>query len=142
MGRLVKCLLFPQRYMHTGTSQKPYLIKTHTYTYGSCTHPLHQGSLGRRHSAVWRGGRCRLNIGNIQQDIDPEEEEYQAPRRDKTLHRTRRHSPALRHTSNSLGYTERSTYTGTGPRHRSEAGELLVLTQGRYTHIITHACRE
>lgn len=47
-------------FLCTGASQK--------YTHRSCTHPLHRDNLGRRRSAVTRGGRCCLDTGNVQQD--------------------------------------------------------------------------
>lgn len=106
---------------------KPALRLNHAHTYSSCTHPLHQDSRGRRRSAVWRAGTDHSNTGNVQLYSYPEAGQYQVPQRNTTLRQTGRHSPALRHTSSSLGYTERSTHTGTGPHHRSEAGALLVL---------------
>ena len=100
---------------------------THVLTYSSRAHPLLWGSLGLRHSAVWREGSDSLNTGKTQRDSHPEEEEFRVSLSGNVLHQTHLHSLALHHTTSSLGYTERSMHTGTGPQHRSEAGELLVL---------------
>lgn len=97
-------------------------------TYGSCVHPLHQGSRRPHHSAEWRGCTERLNTDNDPQGSDPEEEEFQVMQSGSAPHQNDPYSPAVCHTTSSLGYTGRSTDTGTGPHHRSGAEELRVLT--------------
>lgn len=96
---------------------------TKMQTYGSCTRPPPQDSRPRCRSAVWTGGSCCPSTGTVHLDSRPAGGRCPGPGPDRTLRLTCQHSPARRHTSSSLGGTESSTHTGTGPRHRSEAGE-------------------
>lgn len=98
-------------------------------TYGSCTRPPPQDSRQRRRSAVWTAGSCCPNTGTVQLDTRPVGGRCPGPGPDRTLRLTCQHSPARRHTSSSLGGTESSTRTGTGPRHRSEAGGSPALAR-------------
>lgn len=96
---------------------------TETQTYGSCTRPPPQDSRPRCRSAVWTARSCCPNTGTVQLDSQPAGGRCPGPGPDKPLRLTCQRSPARRHTASSLGGTESSTHTGTGPRHRSEAGE-------------------
>lgn len=102
---------------------------TKMQTYGSCTRPPPQDSRPRCRSAVWTARSCCPNTGTVQLDSPPAGGRCPGPGPDKTLRLTCQHSPARRHTSSSLGGTESSTRTGTGPRHRSEAGESPALAR-------------
>lgn len=113
--------------LNAGPGASNTILLRHTHTYGNCTRPLRRDSRGRRHSAVWRVHRRSLNTENTQRGSGLEEEEYQAPRSYNALHQICQRSQLLRHTASSRGCTGRSTHTGNGPRHRSEAQELLVL---------------
>lgn len=125
--RFVKWLLiWPFRHWQWFSQTRSYLQR-HTLTYGIHFHPLRRGSQGHHHSEVWRGGSLSLSTENTQKDTGLEVEEYQVLRPDNALHQNDQHSRVLCHTTSSVGCTERSTHTGSGPHHRSEAEELLVL---------------
>lgn len=60
MDRMKPPRVIYQPKKHTWT----WLIQKHTY--GSRSHPLHEDSRERRHSAVWRAGSDHSNTGNVQ----------------------------------------------------------------------------